>query len=216
MNHTAAIGVFVAVLFAGCGGTTATTVPPTAPATASTTATTPTVATTTTTTAAVTSQPETTTTTVAVAAADVAIVGDDEFVTQASAALDLLENEVPDTYAEVLTHISTIESVTAGSGMDVFTKTFRVGEVTAYAPGYGPEDQVLWLAGTIVHDACHSRLYTDGEEYIGRDAELACLIDQLAALETMSGSAFESYLSFLIEGVDDPANDYSNDPNRHW
>ena len=75
---------------------------------------------------------------------------------------------------------------------------------------------MLWLAGTIVHDACHSRLYTDGEEYIGRDAELACLIDQLPALETMSGSAFESYLSFLIEGVDDPANDYSNDPNRHW
>ncbi len=119
-------------------------------------------------------------------------------------------------YKTVLTHIDTVESVSAGSGMDVFTKTFRVGDVTAYAPGYSLEDQVLWLAGTIVHDACHSRLYTDGEEYIGRDAELACLIDQLAALETLPGFAFENYIGALIEGVDDPGNDYWNDPNRHW
>jgi hypothetical protein len=32
--------------------------------------------------------------------------------------------------------------------------------------------QVLWLAGTMVHDACHSRLYTEGQTYTGRDAEL--------------------------------------------
>lgn len=212
MRRLTTISVVVVLLAAGCGGTSVTTTSVAAPTSTTTTL----ASTTTTTTIAVTSPPETTTTTVAVAAADVAIVGDDEFVAQASAALDLLEDEVPDTYAEVLTHIETIESVSAGSGMDVFTKTFRVGDVTAYAPGYGPEDQVLWLAGTIVHDACHSRLYTDGEEYIGRDAELACLIDQLAALETMSGFDFESYISFLIEGVDDPANDYWNDPNRHW
>lgn len=212
MRRLTTISVVVVLLAAGCGGTSVTTTSVAAPTSTTTTL----ASTTTTTTIAVTSPPETTTTTVAVAAADVAIVGDDEFVAQASAALDLLEDEVPDTYAEVLTHIETIESVSAGSGMDVFTKTFRVGDVTAYAPGYGPEDQVLWLAGTIVHDACHSRLYTDGEEYIGRDAELACLIDQLAALEILSGFAFESYISFLIEGVDDPANDYWNDPNRHW
>jgi len=183
---------------------------------APTAATTTTAAPTTTTTSVLVTNPETTTTTTTVSATDVAIVGDDEFVTQAQAALDLLAQQSPETYDEVASRIDTIESVTAGSGMDVFTKTFKGGDVTAYAPGYGPEDQLLWLAGTIVHDACHSKFYTEGEEYIGRDAELACLIDQLAVLETLPGFAFESYISFLIEGVDDPANDYWNDPNRHW
>jgi hypothetical protein len=100
--------------------------------------------------------------------------------------------------------------------MDVFTKTFRVGDVTAYAPGYGPADQVVWLAGTIVHDACHSRLFAEGAEYLGRDAELACLEDQLDALLVLSGFAFEDYIQTLIDGVDDPQNDYWTDPNRHW
>ena len=210
LRRVAVGGVVVAVLAAGCSGTAD---PSTT--TAPTTSTTTSVATTTTTTAVVTSQPDTTTTT-APAASGVAIVGDDDFVAHTRAALALLASEVPENYAQVVAHIDTVESVDAGSGMDVFTKTFRVGDVTAYAPGYGPDDQVLWLAGTIVHDACHSRLYTDGEEYIGRDAELACLIDQLAALEMLSGFAFENYIGSLIEGVDDPGNDYWNDPNRHW
>jgi hypothetical protein len=144
------------------------------------------------------------------------IVGNEQFVAQAGAALELLVAEVPDAYAEVLLHITTIESVSAGSGMDVFTKTFRVGDVTAYAPGYEEADQVVWLAGTIVHDACHSRLYTDGEPYTGRDAELACLQEQLEALLVLSGFAFESYVRSLVDGVDDPENAYWTDENRHW
>lgn len=211
MRRFAAVGV-LAILLAGCGGTEATTTAPAAPATTRTTA-----PTTTTTTAAVTTLPETTTSTSeAPPAADIEIVGDDEFVAQASAALDQLAAETPGAYEAVRSHIDTIESVTAGSGMDVFTKTFRVGDVTAFAPGYEPADQVVWLAGTIVHDACHSRLYTEGEEYVGRDAELACLEDQLAALLDLSGFAFENYVQSLVDGVDDPANDYWNDPNRHW
>ncbi len=196
--------VVVALILAACGGTSATTVPST-----TTTAVGPT------TTRASTSTTASTTSTT-VAAVGIEIVGDDAFVTQTQAALDLLATDVPEIYDEVLDHIDAIESVTAGSGMDVFTKTFRVGDVTAYAPGYGPEDQVLWLAGTIVHDACHSRLYTDGEEYVGRDAELTCLEDQLAALLVLSGFEFEDYIQFLIDGVDDPANEYWNDPDRHW
>ena len=215
MRRIAAVSVVCLVFVAGCGGTAETTTT-TAPATTTIS----TAAATTTTTTTAPPEPEstttTTTTTAAVATGQIEIVGDDEFVAQAGAALELLATETPDAYSEVSMHIDTIESVSAGSGMDVFSKTFMVGDVTAYAPGYESEDQVLWLAGTIVHDACHSRLYTDGEEYIGRDAELACLIDQLAALEILSGFAFESYISSLIEGVDDPANDYWNDPNRHW
>lgn len=213
MIRLAAAGALVAMLLAGCGGTSAPTTTSIVPPTSSSPTTT---AETTTSVGVVTTLPETTTTTESVATDAVDIVGDEQFVTQAGAALELLVVEAPDAYAEVLLHITTIESVSAGSGMDVFSKTFRVGDVTAYAPGYEEADQVVWLAGTIVHDACHSRLYTEGEEYTGRDAELVCLRDQLEALLVLSGFAFESYVESLVDGVDDPENAYWTAEERHW
>lgn len=30
------------------------------------------------------------------------------------------------------------------------------------------------------------------------------------------GTTFYTYVSGLIDGIDDPANAYWNDPNRHW
>jgi len=209
----AATFVLAALVLAGCGGTTDTSVSASVTKQEPSTTTSNTVVVTTTIAPPTTTEAQTTTT----AAAAIELVGDDEFVDQAGEALALLGEDAPNSYAEVLIYITTIESVEAGSGMDVFTRTFLVGDETAYAPGYGEDDQVLWLAGTIVHDACHSRLYTDDQPYTGRDAELACLEDQLDALVTIDRSdGFEDYVQGLIEGVDDPQNAYWNDPNRHW
>lgn len=200
----------VGLLAAACSSSTTTTVgatttttaaPPSSPATSSTITT--------------TDAPESTTTTVA-AEAGVTVVGDEAFTAQADAALALLEAEAADGYAQVVLYIDTIESVSAGSGMDVFTKTFLVGDETAFAPGFAEEDQIVWLASTIVHDSCHSRLYAEGAEYSGRDAELACMQDQLGALEAIDNDYFEGYVQSLIDGVDDPDNAYWTDPNRHW
>jgi hypothetical protein len=149
-------------------------------------------------------------------AATIGIIGDEAFTEQTDAALSLLASEAGDGYAQVLRYIDTIESVTAGSGMDVFTRTFLVGDETAFAPGFAREDQVVWLAGTIVHDSCHSRLYAEGVEYAGRDAELACMRDQLDTLEEIDHDYFEDYVQGLIDGVDDPENAYWTDPDRHW
>lgn len=158
--------------------------------------------------------PTTTTTT---PPAEIVVEGDDDFVDHANAALDLLEAEAPDSYLQVVEYVDTIMWVPAGSGMDVFTRTFLAGEVTAYAPGYDIEDQRRWFAGTIAHDSCHSRLYATGQSYIGRDAELECLMDQLDALEAIDDNGvFVSYVQGLIDGVDEPGNDYWNDPDRHW
>jgi hypothetical protein len=101
--------------------------------------------------------------------------------------------------------------------MDVFTKTFLVGDVTAFAPGFPQEQQVVWYASTMVHDSCHSRQYASGDPYTGETSELACLGDQLDALQILDVSSyFASYVQGLIDGVDDPQNQYWNDPNRHW
>ena len=107
--------------------------------------------------------------------------------------------------------------VQTGSGMDVYSKTYRVGSQTAFAPGFSASEQVVWLAGTIVHDACHSNLYAAGKTFTGKTAEVTCLERQLEALNLIDdGSYFANYVDGLIKGSDDPDNQYRNDPNRHW
>lgn len=208
--------VIVAMVLCGCGtsseessGSTTTEV---------VTTTTAAVSTTTTTEAPTTTLPPTTT--AAPTTTDdgtIEIIGDTDFVAHVEAAIALLAERAPEWHAEVLESVDRIQFVEAGSGMDVFTRTFNVGRQTAYAPGYGVEDQVEWLAGAIVHDACHSEMYIEGRQYSGRDAELECLIEQAESLELHEeGTTFLVYVNGLIEGIDDPANAYWTDPNRHW
>ncbi len=215
MTKIAAGSFFVALLLAACGGSAEPEITVTAQQTTTTAATTTTSSSTTTTVLITSTMAETTTT--ILAAITIVVVGDDEFGTHTSETLQLLAADAPDGYAQVVAYIDVIEAVDAGSGMDVFTKTYLVGQETAYAPGFSRDEQVVWYAGTIVHDSCHSRLYSEGEPYIGRDSELACMFDQLDALEALDRSEFfESYVQGLIDGVDDPENAYRNDPNRHW
>ena len=147
----------------------------------------------------------------------ITILGSDAFVSQVEAALQLLSERAPEALASVEDGIATIRSVSSGSGMDVYSKTYLVGDVTAYAPGFGRRQQVIWLAGTVVHDACHSNLYAKGEVFRGKAAEVTCLERQLEALDLIDdGSFFSNYIEELIEGADDPEHQYWNDPNRHW
>jgi len=149
--------------------------------------------------------------------ATIEVIGDEAFMAWTQQALELIETRAPEAYEEVLASIDTIESVPAGSGMYVEEKRYAVGDQTAYAPGYDEAGQLVWYAGTIVHDAHHSALFQDNKPYTGKDAEISCLTVQKAALELLSDDAFfTNYLQSLIDGADDPANQYWNQPNRHW
>jgi hypothetical protein len=147
----------------------------------------------------------------------IAIEGDAEFITQVQDGLALLRDKAPEAYAGVVERVTRIRSVPNFSGMCYDTGTYRVGEETAYAPGYPKAQQVVWLAGTIVHDGCHRARFVAGEVPGGRDGELDCLQQQLAALKLIdAGGRFHDYVDDLVKGVDDPKNQYWNDPNRHW
>jgi hypothetical protein len=147
----------------------------------------------------------------------IAIEGDAGFVAHVQNALDLLASKAPAAYAEVVDRVTRIRSVPNFSGMCYDTGTYRVGHETAYAPGYPKDQQVVWLAGTIVHDGCHRARFVAGEVPGGRDGELDCLQQQAAALKLIdSGGRFRDYVDDLVKGVDDPKNQYWNDPNRHW
>jgi hypothetical protein len=150
-------------------------------------------------------------------AAGIEVIGDDAFKAWADQALALIAEKAPQAYQEVTASIKVIESVPAGSGMYVDEKRFAVGDETAHAPGYDDDRQLLWFAGTVVHDAHHSALYSRNEPHTGKDAEIACLTAQKAALALMTDDPFfANYVQGLIDGADDPANQYWNQPNRHW
>lgn len=161
--------------------------------------------------------PSTVAATPPVAGSHIQIVGSDAFVTQVRAALQILAEHAPDALEGVERGISRIASVPAGSGMDVYSRTYRIGIATAFAPGFSVSGQVIWLAGTIVHDACHSNLYAQGRAFWGKAAEVTCLERQLEALDQIDGgSFFSNYVEELIEGADDPEHQYWTDPDRHW
>jgi hypothetical protein len=145
------------------------------------------------------------------------IDGDADFIAHVERALALLEEEAAASYADVLENVAVLRSVRSFSGMCYDTGTYRVGDETAHAPGYPVDRQVVWLAGTIVHDACHRARFVAGLEPSGRDAELACLQAQVAALRIIDkGKTFAGYVQGLIDGVDDPSNQYWTNPDRHW
>lgn len=119
------------------------------------------------------------------------IQGDAECHTDVTSALDLLEQKAPTDYVMSLGAIGVIECVALGSGMEAYGEPprFKLGDVTR-------QYSVTWLAGSIVHDANHSRLYHDYEAsnpgvpvpdsaWSGARAESVCLQEQIEAMEAI-------------------------------
>ncbi|MXY35744.1 MAG: hypothetical protein F4052_00645 [Dehalococcoidia bacterium] len=140
-------------------------------------------------------------------AGGIRVEGSNEFVEQVEAALQLLSERAPEALVRVEQGIAAIRLVSSGSGINVYSKTYLVEEEMAFAPGYSRRDQVIWLAGSIVHDACHSNLYIQGEDHHGTAAEVTCLERQLEALELIDdGTHFSNYIKVLIDTADGPGN----------
>jgi hypothetical protein len=147
----------------------------------------------------------------------IALEGDDAFVAHVGRALDLLAGSDPESYDDVVTNVTRIRQVEDFSGMCYDTGTYRVGEETAYAPGHTEDAQAVWLAGTIVHDACHRARFVAGQKPSGKKAEVACLELQEVSLRRIAPHPFfADYVRELIDGADDPENQYWKEENRHW
>ena len=147
----------------------------------------------------------------------IAIEGDEAFVEHVGRALALLAGADPESYADVVAHVTRIRQVESFSGMCYDTGTYRVGEETAYAPGHLEAAQVVWLAGTIVHDGCHRARFVAGLVPGGKDGEVACLELQEVTLRRIAAHPFfADYVRELIEGADDPENQYWTAEDRHW
>jgi hypothetical protein len=150
---------------------------------------------------------------------NIAIEGDDVCVTQTQDALNLLKSKAPSHYENVIKYIGVIECVESGSGMSAYMTPprFKVGKATR-------DTGTIWYAGTIVHDAHHSKQYNDylsthpnesvpTDVWSGAQAERECLDIQYNALQQIG--APQSYLDHVQKSKE---TEYWNIPeeNRWW
>lgn len=120
-------------------------------------------------------------------------------------ALRLLHDKAVMHYSVVTKYISIIECVSKGSGMYAYENPPRyvVGDATRNAG-------TIWYAGTIAHDAGHSKLYHDyltshpgqavpDDIWKGKNAEVSCLDAQYDALSKIGATQSElNYVKNII------------------
>lgn len=117
----------------------------------------------------------------------IVIQGDEDCRNKTEEALALLQEKAGAYFGMVLENIGMVQCVEEHSGMhvDSVLPIYHAGRETVNAGA-------VWYASTIVHDACHSRLYNDyldfnGNEapyevWTGKEAELTCLREQYKVL----------------------------------
>jgi hypothetical protein len=96
-------------------------------------------------------------------------------------ALNLIKEKSKEYDDFVNGNIGIIKCVEKGSGVFVWKKPpiLNLGEDT-----YKVDKE--WLAGSIIHDACHVVQYKNSRSYIGESAESECLDIQLDFLKTIN------------------------------
>lgn len=120
--------------------------------------------------------------------------GDADCQSSTKDALDLIAEKAPAHYSVVVKYVAVIECQPQGSGMFAYENPPRyvVGDMTR-------NGGTVWFAGTIVHDAGHSKLYNDylsshpnesvpDNIWTGEGAERTCLEAQYDALTKIGGS----------------------------
>lgn len=125
---------------------------------------------------------------------EIKIIGDDDCVSKTNQALDLLRNKAKSHYDTIVKYVGIIECTESQSGMHVWENPprYQVGKATINAG-------IIWYAGTIAHDACHSKQYHDyllnnpsssvpSDVYTGRNAEAQCLAVQYDALSKIGAT----------------------------
>jgi len=137
---------------------------------------------------------------------EVRIEGGPRFVAQVEAALDMLKSGAPAWYAYTINELKTIQEVGEGIlGVDTTARIFYLPPSHAYLYNNANlENALVWLAGVLVHEACHIYRHKEGYHYrteFERFREEAyCQSVQIKALDVFDPKKrFNSYLQELID-----------------
>lgn len=148
------------------------------------------------------------------------IRGDGNFKDQIIKALDLLGHKAPEYLDLVANNLGVIDYQPNDSRVELYEDKPRY-VVTDSVLGAG----TIWLAGSIVHDSYHSKLFNDYRElhpsikivpysvYGGRNGENQCVRQQIAVLQKLG--AQQSYIDYLNTVV---STEYWTTPHndKHW
>lgn len=123
------------------------------------------------------------------------IKGSDRFLKHVRAAMKLIQEKTPRAYQLIQQNVAVIQQAER-SGMWAHRSppTFEMADRTTFY-------SVTWCAGSIAHDAFHSKLYHDfrgakgtpvpDDVWTGKDAELKCIAFQIQVLEKIGASIHE-------------------------
>lgn len=132
------------------------------------------------------------------------ISGDKEYVTQVKASLELINRSAPEEFANIRRYVGIIEQ-NERSGMLAYAEPpkYQMSKVTAFY-------SLTWCAGTIAHDAHHSKLYHDYKEshgglvpdnvWIGKEAEMKCIAYQSMVLQKIDAPQQELIYLKTLDG----------------
>ncbi len=133
---------------------------------------------------------------------NVVITGDFAFVAKIKSVMDLLEEKSPETYARVVQYVGEIkQGEYSRMWANQAIPTYEIGPETATA-------DLVWLAGTVAHDATHSKLFNDyAQDHLGKyvpadvwtgvSGETKCLEYQLMTLQDLGAQAYQ--INYVVE-----------------
>jgi len=135
----------------------------------------------------------------------VVIDGSPRFVARVEAALDMLKAGAPEWYAYTINELKNIRETPEGIlGVNTQMRSFALPPSHAYLWNDADvESAVVWLAGVLVHEACHiyreKAGYPYGTELERFREEVVCQAIQIEALEVFDPQKrFSDYLQGLI------------------
>ncbi len=140
----------------------------------------------------------------------VQIDASDEFKLRMYRAFALLKDRAPVWYAYAISGLDRIREVSElmPAGVNVVDRRFDevTSEVFVDSPGEAP---IVWVAGVVVHEACHVHLHEAGlfTAWDSRaEEEKACTEVQLIASDIIDPTNYyNDYLQSLIDNIHDPA-----------
>jgi len=134
-----------------------------------------------------------------------AIEGSAAFVAKIEQALDILKRRAPGWYDYSIRGLNKIKEVSASvhTGVHVAGRTSNISPIhTVDRPG---DRTAAWLAGIIVHEACHVHQFDAGLAYSHLEGERACLEVQIEALSLIYPNAQDPFgLRVVLENIDNP------------
>ena len=142
---------------------------------------------------------------------EVVIEGSADFIARVEAALDMLKDRAPEWYAYAVSGPDRFKEVPESQGAGTLGRTFNITPGHAFSDG-PIETSLTWLAGVIVHDACHINRFVAGLLRYESEAEKLyeerlCLQAQIEALEAMNLRGRDNqnliqYLQNVLKNID--------------